>query len=105
MTMIARRVTQRGVLIPRALIRAWGNVQEVEIEQRPDAVVVKPKAARADDLREQVVSKMKAAGLIEELPWPQPMHVSIEDRARLAVKLSHGKPLSEIIMEDRAEYA
>jgi len=105
MTMIARRVTQRGVLIPRALIRAWGNVQEVEIEQRPDAVVVKPKAARAGDLRDQVVSKMKAAGLIEELPWPQPVCVSVEDRACLAETLSRGKSLSEIIMEDREEYA
>ncbi|PKO20295.1 MAG: hypothetical protein CVU38_20880 [Chloroflexi bacterium HGW-Chloroflexi-1] len=105
MTIIARRVTQRGVLVPRALIRAWGNIQEVEIEQRPDAVVIKPKTARAGDLRDQVVSKMKAAGLIEELPWPQPPRVSAEVRARLAEKLSHGKPLSEILLEDREEYA
>jgi len=57
MTIIARRVTQRGVLVPRALIRAWGNIEEVEIEQRPDAVVIKPKTARASDLRDQVVSR------------------------------------------------
>jgi hypothetical protein len=105
MTIIARRVTQRGVLVPRALIRAWGNIQEVEIEQRPDAVVIKPKAARAGDLRDQVVNKMEAAGLIEKLPWPQPPRVAAEVRARLAEKLSRGKPLSEIIMEDREEYA
>ncbi len=105
MTVIARRVTQRGVLVPRALIRAWGNVQEVEIEQRLDAVIIKPKAARTGDLRDQVVSKMKAAGLIEELPWSQPPRVSVEVRARLAERLSHGKPLSEIIMEDREGYA
>jgi hypothetical protein len=105
MTMIARRVTQRGVLVPRALIKAWGNIQEVEIEQRLDAVIIKPKATRADDLRDQMVSKMKAAGLIEELPWPQPSRVSVEVRAHLADKLSRGKPLSEIIMEDREEYA
>jgi len=48
---------------------------------------------------------MKAAGLIEELPWPQPPRVSAEVRARLAEKLSHGKPLSEILLEDREEYA
>ncbi|MCX6030863.1 MAG: hypothetical protein NT169_16405 [Chloroflexi bacterium] len=101
MTIIARRVTQRGVLVPRALIRAWGNIQEVEIEQRPDAVVIKPKAAHAGDLRGQVVSKMEAAGLIEKLPWPQPPRVSAEVRARLAEKLSRGKPLSEIVLEDR----
>jgi len=39
------------------------------------------------------------------LPWPQPPRVSAEVRARLAEKLSHGKPLSEILLEDREEYA
>jgi hypothetical protein len=31
--------------------------------------------------------------------------VSSEERARLAKKLSHGKPLSEIIIEDREDRA
>jgi len=51
------------------------------------------------------VSEMKAAGLIKDLPWTQPPAVSSEERARLAKKLSHGKPLSEIIIEDREERA
>ncbi len=31
--------------------------------------------------------------------------LTAEVRARLAEKLSHGKPLSEILLEDREEYA
>jgi len=48
---------------------------------------------------------MKAAGLIEDLPWAQPPAISPEERARLAERLSHGKPLSEIIIEDRENRA
>ena len=40
MTIVAVRVTRRGVLVSRELIAALGNVQEVQIESRPDAVVI-----------------------------------------------------------------
>ena len=105
MTLATVRVTQRGVLVPRSLIKTWRNDQEVEIEQRADAVVIRPKTDRVTQLNAQIVSKMKAVGLIEDLSWSQPPSVSPEERARLAEKLSHGKPLSQIIMEDREEYA
>jgi hypothetical protein len=48
---------------------------------------------------------MKAAGLVETLPWVRPPAASPEERARLAEKLSHGKPLSEVIIEEREEHA
>ena len=54
-------------------------------------------------LHAQIVSEMKAAGLIEDLPWAQPPLVSSAERARLAKRLSHGKPLSEIIIEERTD--
>lgn len=98
---IAVKVTPQGVLVPRPLITAWGDVQEVEIEQRSNAIIIKPKANRANQLHAQIVSEMKAAGLIEDLLWPQPPVVSAEERARLAKRLSRGKPLSEIIIENR----
>ena len=47
---------------------------------------------------------MKAAGLVEDLRWPQPVPVSPE-AAHVCCTLSRGKPLSEVIMEDREEYA
>jgi len=105
MTIVAVRVTRRGVLVSRELIAALGNVQEVQIESRPDAVVITRKAALGDAWRVEVLDKMKAAGLVEDLRWPQPARVSPETRARVAEALSRGKPLSEIIMEDREEYA
>jgi len=101
-TVIAVKVTPQGVLVPRPLIAAWGDVEEVEIEQRADAIVVRPKANHARQVHAHIVKEMKAAGLIEDLPWAQPPVMSSEERARLAEKLSHGKPLSEIIIEDRA---
>lgn len=105
MTVIAAKVTARGVLVPHKLIAALGNIQEVQIEGRADAVVITRKSARDDVRRAELIHKMKAAGLIEDLPWSEPPAVSPEARARLAEKLSQGKPLSAIIMEDREEYA
>ena len=91
--------------MPRPLITAWGDIEEVEIEQRANAIIVKPVTRRHDGLRAQIVNEMKAAGLIEDMRWAQPPVVSSEERARLAKKLSHGKPLSEIIIEDREHRA
>lgn len=102
---IAVKVIPQGVLVPRSLITGWGDVEEVEIEQYPNAIIIKPKANRANQLHAQIVSEMKAAGLIEDLLWAQPPVVSAEERARLAERLSRGKPLSEIIIEDREERA
>jgi hypothetical protein len=100
---VAAKVTPQGVLVPRPLITAWGDVEEVEIEQHADVIVIKPKANNARPSQAQIVSEMKAAGLIEDLPWVQPPVVSSEERAHLAKKLSQGKPLSEIIIEDRED--
>jgi hypothetical protein len=98
------KITPEGVLIPHPLLEAWGDIQEVEIEQQADALVVKPKAD-LDELHDRIVSEMKAVGLIEELPWELPVAVSAEVRARLTEKLGHGRPLSELIIEDREEHA
>ena len=95
------KVTPQGLLVPHSLIAAWGNIKEVEIEQQPNAIIIKPKAKDLSQLRTQITNEMRAAGLIEDLPWEQPPVVPAEVRARLAKKLSHGKPLSEIIIEDR----
>ena len=102
---VAAKVTPQGVLVPHPLIATWGDVKEVEIEQHPKVIIIKPKARHTSQLRAQIMSEMKAAGLIEDLAWAQPPEISPQERARLAKKLSHGKPLSEIIIEDRQESA
>jgi hypothetical protein len=73
----------------------------VEIEQCADALIIKPKAHDAGKPHAEIVQDMKAAGLIEDLPWAQPLVVSAEERAWLAKKLGAGQPLSEIIVEER----
>ncbi len=104
-TAIEMKVTSQGVLIPRPLIAAWGDIDIVEIEQRADVIIIKPKINQAMRVRTQIVREMKAEGLIETLPWMQPPSVSSEERAHLAEALSHGKPLSEIITEEREDRA
>ena len=105
-TVLAVKVTPQGVLVPRPLIAALGgDVEEVEIEQRSDAIIIKAKTKRASQLRAQILREMKAAGLIEDLTWAQPPAISSEERARLAKQLSYGRPLSEIIIEDRESHA
>ena len=99
------KVTSQGVLVPHTLLQAWGDIQEVEIEQRSDAIIIKPKEPSAAALHEKVIAKMKAAGLIDELPWAPSRGVSAVERAELAKTLSKGKPLSEIIIEDREDRA
>lgn len=99
------KITDEGVLIPHPLLEAWGNIQEVEIEQRADALVVKPKANHSSRLHDRIVDEMKAAGLIEELPWAPSPAVSAEARADLADKLSRGHPLSELMIADREDRA
>jgi antitoxin component of MazEF toxin-antitoxin module len=99
------KVTVQGVLVPRPMIQAWGDVQEVEIEQHSDAIIIKPKGRPATELRERIVTEMKAAGLVEDLSWTSPPVVPAEERARLAKAMSQGKPLSEVIIEEREDRA
>jgi hypothetical protein len=59
----------------------------------------------AAQLRYRIIEEMKAAGLVEETPWTLPPEVSEGERARLAATLNQGKPLSEIIIEEREDRA
>jgi hypothetical protein len=102
---ITVKVTPEGMLVPHTLIEAWGDVEEVEIEQREGALIIKPKVNRTGQLYPQIVDEMKKVGLVEDLAWSRPSPVSPEERARLARKLGHGRPLSEIILEEREDRA
>jgi len=97
------KVTAQGILIPRSLIEPWGDVQEVEIEQCTDAIIIRPKGKYASYLHQRVIWEMKAAGLVEDLPWPHPPVIPAEQRAHLAETLSKGTLLSEIVIEERED--
>jgi len=102
MTVVVK-VAPQGVLVPHPLLVPWGDVQEVEIKQHARSIVIQPKARRVSPAHARIVDEMKAAGLVENVPWMPPPVVSAEERARLAEKLSQGQPLSEIIIVDREE--
>jgi hypothetical protein len=102
---VSAKVTPEGVIVSHPLVEAWGEISELEIEQIADALVIRPKANHERRSRDRIVNEMKAAGLIEDLPWAQPPTISLEERARLAEKLGLGKPLSELILEEREESA
>ena len=58
-TLLAVKVTPQGVLVPRPLIAALGgDVEEVEIEQRSDVIIIKPKTKHASQLRAQILHEM-----------------------------------------------
>lgn len=99
------KVSSQGVLVPRPLLEAWGDIQEVKVEQRSGAIIITPKETPAAARHGQVIAKMKAAGLIDELAWEPSRGVPAEERTELAKALSKGKPLSEIIIEDREDRA
>jgi hypothetical protein len=101
---VAVNVTPEGVVLSHPLLEAWGDAPELEIEQVADALVIRLKTERTQ-VNDQIVSAMKAVGLIEDLPWTQPPVISGEERARLAEKLGRGRPLSELILEEREGYA
>lgn len=99
------KVTREGVLVPRLLVRAWGDIQEVEIEQHNDALVIRPKADQDENgqARQRLLHEMRIAGMVQDLPWAQPADISAKARARLANKMSRGQPLSQVILEEREE--
>lgn len=104
MTTIAAKVTERGILIPRRMVKAWGEIKEVEIEQRSDGILIKPKHVSSAEHRAQIVQEMKEVGLVEDLSW-QVSPPSPELRVYLTERLSQGQPLSDLILMDRDEYA
>jgi hypothetical protein len=102
MTTLSLTVTEDGLRLPRELFKRLG---EVEVIEREDYVLIKPKAAPepASDLRPRVRSALVAAGLAATPDWPVPGVITTEDRARLAQALSVGKALSEVIIDERNE--
>ncbi|MEZ4767025.1 MAG: hypothetical protein R2844_01190 [Caldilineales bacterium] len=104
MTVIAVKMTPRGVLVPRSLMATWGNIREVETELQGDIVVIKPGLADTDEqLRAEIISGMEAAGLIENFRWPRPPVISADERVRLSRILVSDGPLSETIIEERED--
>jgi virulence-associated protein VagC len=99
MSTIAVQITEQGILLPRAAYQDWGDVEVIREEQR---IIIRPKAATVRQERELAVQALREDGLLATLNWEATYPpTSLEERAELAKKLSAGRPLSEIIIEER----
>jgi hypothetical protein len=65
-------------------------------------IVIQPKALTPDQERELVIRTLRQHGLLVEMAGEPLAHPATpEERAALAKKLSVGRPLSEIVIEER----
>lgn len=83
--------------------------REIVLEWLKDEELLEEWDGEGFDEKEAILNDFLAAGLIEERPWPDvPAEdpVSPEERAELARLLGSvpGKPLSEIVIEERGEW-
>lgn len=126
MTEIVTAIYENGVLRPlKPLLlreRQWVQVQvmaedtqelasqrEVVLQWLEDEELLEEWDNESLEERQAILDDFLAAGLIEERPWPDVPEedpVSAEERAELARLLGSvpGKPLSEIVIEDRGEW-
>lgn len=97
-TPVEVKVTDEGLLIPHEAYESFG---EVEIVRTPEAIVIQPKYKS----REQIVKMLQNRGLLlrSQQAMPPEKPISQEERAILAHKFSVGRPLSEIIIEERED--
>jgi hypothetical protein len=101
-TKIAVQITPQGVLIPHAAVQEWIE-QGLEIVKDEQRIIIQPRSAPRTE-RERVLRILEESGLLVKPRWePVTPPVSPEERAELAKKLSAGRPLSEIIIEEREE--
>ena len=104
-TQIDAQITPQGLLVPRAAIREWLE-QGIEVIKDKERVIIQPRSAPRTE-RERVLQILETSGLLlppEPLP-PSHQSVSPEEQAELARKFSVGRPLSEIVIEEREDRA
>ena len=102
-TVIVTQMVPQGLLVPRSALGEWLE-RGVDVVKEKERIVIRPRPVKSDE-RDEAIRILEEAGLL--LP-PEPLpasHVPISDekRAELSRKFSVGRPLSQIIMEERAE--
>ncbi len=96
-TTLAVQMTPQGLLIPRAAFQDWGKVEVLREKRR---IIVQPQTSTQE--RDLVIQALRKDGLLVEMAGePLSPPVTPEERAELAKKLSVGRPLSEIVIEER----
>lgn len=98
-TVVPVKITDEGLLLPR---EAYEDLGEVEVLRQADCIVIQSRRDGDRRVRHQVICTLREAGLLAPPLWPpSPEPVSPGERAELAGKLGSGRPLSEIVIEER----
>jgi hypothetical protein len=101
-TTIATQVIPQGLLVPRAALGEWLE-RGVETIKERERIIIRPRPAEPDE-REEVIRILEEAGLLAQPDWePTVPPVSDTELEELRRKFSVGRPLSEIIIEERNE--
>ena len=101
-TTIAVQITPQGVLIPHAAVQEWIE-QGLEVIKDEQRIIIQPRPAPRTE-RERVLRILEDSGLLVKPQWePTSPPVSSTELAELARKFSVGRPLSEIVIEEREE--
>ncbi len=103
-TTITTQMTPQGLLVPRSALSEWLE-RGVETVREKEQIVIRPKSVARDE-REEAIRILAEAGLLVKPDWelttPPVSDIELEELAR---KFSVGRPLSEIIIEDREDRA
>ncbi len=98
-TPIAVQMTPQWLMIPRSVVQDW---REIEVVRQEQCIVIRPKSLPTTQAREAAIEALRQDGLLAEMPAaPLTPPVTLAERAALAKKLSVGRPLSEIVREER----
>ena len=102
-TTIVVQMTPEGLLVPRDAVAGW---TEIEVIKRDQQIVIRPKKLSAQQEWEIVAQALRQARLTSPLAdvlSQQAAPISPARRAELAQAMAVGRPLSEIVIEERAE--
>ena len=100
-TTIAVQITPQGVLIPHAAVQEWIE-QGLEVIKDEQRIIIQPRPAPRTE-RERVLRILEDSGLLVKPHWEPVTPPASEERTELAKKLSVGRPLSEVVIEEREE--
>ncbi len=102
-TRITPEITPQGVVIPREAVQEWLD-QGIEIIKNRGRTVIQPQALSAGQEKSLAIQALREDGLLVNIEkTTQSPPSSPEERAVLARKLAAGRPLSEIVIEERRE--
>jgi hypothetical protein len=101
-TVIVTQMVPQGLLVPRSALGEWLE-RGVDVVKEKERIVIRPRPVMLDE-REEAIRILEEAGLLVKPDWePAVPPVSDAELEELARKFSMGQPLSQIIMEERAE--